>query len=116
MFKKERLIVLFLAFGSYAVFKGIGFTDVGLSVNPGAWNAGAANGQFNQPIGIAVDSLNNVYVFEAGNFRIQKFDSIGNFITTWGSQGGGNGQFANPRGLAVDALGNVYVFYFGGEL
>jgi len=39
------------------------------------------------PHDIAVDSSGNVYVAEQGNFRIQKFDSQGNFITSWGSAG-----------------------------
>ena len=34
---------------------------------------GNGNGQFNNPSGIAVDSLGNVYVADSGNNRIQKF-------------------------------------------
>ena len=43
------------------------------------------------------------------NNRIQKFDSSGNFITKWGSNGSGDGQFNGPQGVAVDGSGNVYV-------
>ena len=47
---------------------------------------GTADGQFNFPDGIAVDSSGNVYVADDGNNRIQKFDSNGTFITKWGSK------------------------------
>lgn len=35
---------------------------------------GAGNGQFNSPIGIAVDDLDNVYVDDDHQTKIQKFD------------------------------------------
>jgi streptogramin lyase len=56
-----------------------------------------------------VNSLGHVYVTDAANYRIQKFDSAGNFMRTWGTEGSGNGQFQAPSGIAVDALGHVYV-------
>ena len=70
---------------------------------------GSAPGQFNRPYGVATDAAGNVYVGDALNQRIQKFDALGNFITQWGSFGTGNGQFNSPIGVAVDAAGNVYV-------
>jgi DNA-binding beta-propeller fold protein YncE len=72
-------------------------------------SAGAANGQFNGPFGVAVDSSGNVYVTDSGNSRIQKFNSSGTFIIQWGTHGSGNGQFDSPIGIAVDISGNVYV-------
>ncbi len=75
-----------------------------------AWGSvGSGNGQFNTPIGVAVDAAGNVYVTEEVNQRIQKFDSNGNFLLKWGNSGSGNGQFHDPLGIAVDAMGNVYV-------
>jgi DNA-binding beta-propeller fold protein YncE len=71
--------------------------------------SGTGNGEFNNPSGIAVDALGNVYVADDGNNRIQKFDSTGTYITQWGSSGNGNGEFNDPRSLAVDDSGNVYV-------
>jgi parallel beta-helix repeat protein len=76
---------------------------------------GFGDGQFGCPSGIAVDSSGNVFVADnvfvgAGhNPRIQKFDSDGNFITKWGSQGNGDGEFDSPHGIAVDSSGYVYV-------
>ncbi len=64
---------------------------------------------FNSPHGVAVDTAGNVYVADTSSDRIQKFDSGGVLISTWGSSGNGNGQFSNPYGVAVDSTGNVYV-------
>jgi DNA-binding beta-propeller fold protein YncE len=71
-------------------------------------SSGSGDGQFNQSIGIRVDSSGNVYVSD-GNHRIQKFTSDGTFVTKWGSYGSGNGQFNAPYDIAVDSSGNVYV-------
>ncbi|MCQ1539515.1 protein kinase [Methanocalculus taiwanensis] len=77
---------------------------------------GSEEGQFRSLTSIAVDATGNIYVAEAGgtdlyssNHRIQKFTSIGTFISKWGSKGSGDGQFYFPRSIAVDAVGNVYV-------
>lgn len=39
------------------------------------------------PVSIAVDNSGFVFVVDAGNHRIQKFDSNGNFVLQWGTQG-----------------------------
>jgi tripartite motif-containing protein 71 len=40
---------------------------------------------------------------------IKKFDSDGNFITSWGSEGTGDNQFWLPHDIAIDSSDNVYV-------
>ena len=65
--------------------------------------------QFINPVGLVVDSSDNIYVADWGNNRIQKFDSNGNFITKWGTPGTGDGQFNRPAGLAIDSSGNILV-------
>lgn len=70
---------------------------------------GVFDGQFQNPMGVAVGPSGNVYVTDYGNHRVQKFDNSGNFITKWGVAGSAVGEFLHPWGIAVDALENVYV-------
>jgi DNA-binding beta-propeller fold protein YncE len=68
---------------------------------------GIGNVRFKYPWGVAVDSSGYVYVSDTGNYRIQKFDLNGNFLSEWQTLAGDiNGA---PNGVAVDSLGNVYV-------
>lgn len=78
---------------------------------------GSSDGEFNIPIDVALDSGNNVYVVDMNNARIQKFDSNGNFITKWGSDGYGtyNSEFHYPQGIAITNSDEVFVSnYWGG--
>jgi DNA-binding beta-propeller fold protein YncE len=79
-------------------------------------SAGTDDGQFRTLRGIAADSAGNVYTTEVGNSssdpsnRVQKFDSSGNVVTTWGGGGTGPGEFTFAYGIAVSPLnGRVYV-------
>ncbi|MBI4329951.1 MAG: SMP-30/gluconolactonase/LRE family protein [Chloroflexi bacterium] len=75
-----------------------------------SWGSqGSADGQFQSPYGIAVDSSGYVYVADTGNHRVQKFTSSGTFVSKFGSSGTGNEQFASPHGLTVDSSGNIFV-------
>jgi len=44
---------------------------------------GNADGEFEYPRGIVIDSTGNVFVVDAWNMWIQKFNNNGNFITKW---------------------------------
>ncbi len=81
---------------------------------------GTGEGQFDEPAGIAVDAVGDVYVADSGNHRVQKFrpDGAGYvFVTAWGGfcdvavqgQDGCDGQFNYPSGIAVDPDGGVFV-------
>lgn len=63
---------------------------------------------------VAVDAEDNVYVSDAYNFRVQKFDANGNFLLQFGSKGSGDGQFDEPTAgpIYVDSQGNIYVSTF----
>ena len=60
------------------------------------------------PMGIAVGG-NRVFVTDQGNFRVQIFNSDGEFLDEFGTKGTGDGQFKKPTHVAVDSEGNVYV-------
>ena len=53
---------------------------------------GSGEGQFNRPSGMTVDTAGNFYVADTFNNRIQKFDSAGNFLMSWGGGGSGGGR------------------------
>jgi tripartite motif-containing protein 71 len=49
-------------------------------------------------------------VTDSGNNRIQKFNSNGTFLTTWGTQGSADGQLSKPDGISIDDTSqDVYV-------
>jgi tripartite motif-containing protein 71 len=71
---------------------------------------GAAHGEFNDILDLAVDRSNgDFYVLDAGNARIQRFSHNGHFLRAWGSGGTGQGQLHGPRAIAVTNAGDVYV-------
>jgi len=63
---------------------------------------GEGDGEFNQPVSVAIDDEGYVYVTDFANNRIQKFDSNGNFVLKWGSLGTDAGQFQGPYGIAFE--------------
>jgi len=67
------------------------------------------NGQFGYPYGITINSKRNILVGDFNNNKIQIFDSDGNFISTFGSNGNGNGQFQNPIEISINSKGNIIV-------
>jgi len=50
-----------------------------------------------------------IIISDQGNFRIQIFDTEGNFLKAFGKKGTGDGEFLEPMGLALDSRGNLYV-------
>ena len=67
------------------------------------------NGQFFEPMGVAVSPAGGVYVSDYGNGRIQEFTAGGTFIRKW--DGAGRGEM-DPKGLTTDRNGNIYVADF----
>jgi DNA-binding beta-propeller fold protein YncE len=76
---------------------------------------GSGDGEFRDPVAVAVDCQGNVYVVEDSGNRVQKFDREGNFLEKCGGggRGSGEGQFSNPKGLAVGTDGTVYIADWG---
>jgi hypothetical protein len=58
---------------------------------------------------IDLDSSDNVYVVDKNTSLIQKFDSNGTFLTSWGSRGTDEGQFLELEDIELNSLDNVYV-------
>jgi DNA-binding beta-propeller fold protein YncE len=70
---------------------------------------GTGDGEFDSPVGIAVDANGTVFVVDFRSSRVQVFGSDGTFLTKFGSAGSGDGQFQQPAFVAVDSSGNVFV-------
>jgi sugar lactone lactonase YvrE len=89
-----------------------------LAGQPGV--SGSANGtgsgaRFNQPQGVAVDAVGNVYVADTGNHTIRKITSLGVVTTLAGLAGsagstdntGSAARFNEPEGLTLNSAGTL---------
>ena len=82
---------------------------------------GSGEGQFGDILDaheghLAIDTQANVYVIDLKNIRIQKFDSNGNYLTQWGTEGAGEGQFTHPFDIAIDKQNNIYISDVGSNM
>jgi DNA-binding beta-propeller fold protein YncE len=108
-------IQVFNGFGAFQYMWGFGVQDgfpmfESCTSSCRAGIAGAANGQFRYPVGLAATSSGDVYVADSQNDRIQRFTAGGlGAQIAWGSLGSANGQFNNPLNVALDSHGRVYV-------
>jgi hypothetical protein len=68
---------------------------------------GSAVGQFNTPMGVAIDNQGQIIVADAFNSRIQVCDRSGN-CTAFGTAGTEAGQFS-PTDVAVDSQNRIIV-------
>jgi hypothetical protein len=57
----------------------------------------------------AFDRDNNLYLLDAGNFRVLVFDRQGRFVRQIGKQGQGPGEITFATGLAITADGHVVI-------
>jgi DNA-binding beta-propeller fold protein YncE len=67
------------------------------------------------PWGVTVDGEDHIYVVDWRNDRIQKFNSDGKFLDSFGESGVDDGKFNRPSKIAVDSQGNMYVADWGNE-
>lgn len=67
------------------------------------------NYMFYQARDIKVDSHGNIFVLDAGNHRVQKFDKNGSYLQTIGREGQGPGEFADTYEMFIDDKNNLYV-------
>ncbi|MFC1565183.1 NHL repeat-containing protein [candidate division KSB1 bacterium] len=70
---------------------------------------GDENYMFYKPADIAADGEGNIYVLDAGNHRVQKFNKDHKYLQTIGREGQGPGELSRPLYLDLDKDGNIYV-------
>ncbi len=70
---------------------------------------GGQDGEFNYPVGAALDSKGNIYISDSFNARVQCFSPEGVFISKFGMRGDGVGDFGIIKGLALDSEDHIYV-------
>jgi len=71
-----------------------------------AWGKeGDAPGEFQFPIGIAINSADEVLISDHYNHRVQKFDRDGKLLAHFP-------VLPNPGGIALDKAGNIYLSHF----
>ena len=90
---------------------------------------GAGDGQFDDPVDVAVGTRGNLWVTDHSNSRVEEFSEAGEFVKAfgWGVANGkeelqtcttgcragiagmGSGQVDHPTGIVVDPKGNVWV-------
>ncbi len=83
----------------------------------GQWGEeGPGNGQFQQPVALAVADDGKVYVADAGNYRVQYFNPVGQYLGQWQVQE--PGPAFPPGGIDVapsaSYCGAVYTTESGG--
>ena len=67
---------------------------------------GSENGEFNFPIGIAINRADEVFVTDFYNARVQKFSAEGKFLAAFPVS-------PFPGGIALDRDGNLFIAHFG---
>jgi DNA-binding beta-propeller fold protein YncE len=70
--------------------------EVGWGQLPSGWSYGEA-------VGVALDSANNVFVFNRGQHPVIVFDSASRFLRSWGE-----GVFVRPHGITIGPDDFVY--------
>ena len=70
---------------------------------------GVVDGEMVNPIDAAGDSKGNIYVVDSAQHRVQKFDSYGQYLFSFGELGLAPGMLRHPRAIAVDGNDDIYV-------
>ena len=136
---------VFLAVCVGVLVFGVGVAGAQLNEMATFGSAGSAGGEFASPQGVAVDQASgDVYVVDAGNWRVEKFTASGSFVLAFGAgvdvttggdvctaasgdtcgpgtSGSGAGEFQAPAFVAVDdsggaSAGDVYVADTGDDV
>jgi sugar lactone lactonase YvrE len=84
---------------------------------PGHTNGPAKDARFNDPTGLVMDSVGNLYIADSQNHVIRRITAAGGVTTLAGVPGqpgtnngaGSLARFDTPSGIALDSVGNLFV-------
>lgn len=68
----------------------------------------AEGGSFRLPTHLTMDDQGHLYVTDFLNFRVQEFDTDGNFVRIIGEPGDFPGAMPRPKGIAIDRDNHLY--------
>ncbi len=74
-------------------------------------SAGQGAGEFQMPLGLAIDEADRIYIADAGNNRVQVIDATGNYITEFGGRGWQTGEFDHPSDIALSFQRSYHHLY-----
>lgn len=104
--------------GNYKIRKitPIGVVSTLAGGTQGSFDGVGTTARFNQPRGLTVDTLGNVYVADSQSHKIRRITPSGVVETlagqpgsVYGSDNGSYGSFYEPSGVALDSKNNIYV-------
>ena len=88
--------------------------DYRYALSGGFGSQGEAAGELNEPADISAAPSGQLWVADAGNDRVQKFNALGQFVSGFGSSGEEEGQLESPSALALDG-GELWVVDSGND-
>jgi DNA-binding beta-propeller fold protein YncE len=92
------------------------FYDLDGSVQGGFGTSGSGDGEFSSPRDVAVDESGNIYVADAGNNRIEKYDPTGSTLEwTVGGTGTCDACLNTPIGVTWDSANDVLLVASTGQ-
>jgi hypothetical protein len=62
---------------------------------------------------VAVDGLGNIFLLDAYNSQVYRFDANGQYVGRFGSKGRESGQIEHPLDLTIDGQGRIFIIDTG---
>jgi hypothetical protein len=74
-----------------------------------AGKGGSGSGEMAEPQSVALTAAGNLWVVETANYRVEEFNTKGEYLAQFGSHGSEAGKFSEPWGVAISSAGNIWV-------